>query len=191
MGTLSSKETRELSLWRRVYAAVEHVIVTYLVPLKSPGPIWRWVFKVPILFYRVGLGPLIGARVLILHTVGRKTGKQRLTPLEYDYDADTDTYTVMAGWGGKTDWYRNARANPRVLVRVGRRAFEANAERLAREKVAQVMVEMVRANPGMLRVFSRWAEVPLDGSLERLYDTAAYFPMLTLRPIRASETTDV
>jgi len=156
--------------------------MTHLVPRDRPGPVWRVIFKQPTWIYKLGLGWLIGKRVLLLHTTGRKTGKHRITPLEYSHDPAADTYTVMAGWGGKTDWYRNACANPQVYVQVGRRAFDANARPVSREEVTQMLAEMVQINPHALRMFARWSDEPVDGSIESLRTLAAHFPSLTLHP---------
>jgi deazaflavin-dependent oxidoreductase (nitroreductase family) len=171
-----------MSLFQRIYLAIEHVVMTYLVPHDRPGPVWRVIFKQPIRLYKLGLGWLIGKRVLLLHTTGRKTGKHRITPLEYSYDPAADVYTVMAGWSGKTDWYRNACANPHVYVQVGRRAFHAVARPVSREGVAEMLAEMVQINPRALRMFARWSDEPVDGSMDSLRKIAIHFPALTLEP---------
>ena len=88
----------------------------------------------------------------------------------------------MAGWGGKTDWYRNARANPRVYVQVGRRAFHAVARPVSREAVAEMLAEMIQINPHALRMFARWSDEPVDGSLDGLRKLAVHFPSLMLHP---------
>ena len=47
-------------------------------------------------------------------------GQPRQTVLEVvDYDEATDTYSVAAAWGGKSDWYRNIQANPAVAIWIG------------------------------------------------------------------------
>lgn len=171
-------------MFQRIYLAIEHIVMTYLVPRNRPGPIWRLIFKQPIWLYKLGLGGLIGKRVLLLHTTGRKTGKHRMTPLEYSHDPATDTYTVMAGWGGKTDWYRNACANPQVYVQVGRRAFHAVARPVSREGVAAMLAEIIAINPRALRMFARWSDEPVDGGPESLRKLAVHFPSLTLHPQR-------
>ncbi len=179
-----------MSLFQRIYLAIERVVMTHLVPRNRPGPVWRVIFKQPIWLYKLGLGWLIGKRVLLLHTTGRKTGKHRITPLEYSYDPTTDAYTVMAGWGGKTDWYRNARANPQVYVQVGRRAFHAVAHPVSRAGVAEMLAEVIQINPRALRMFARWSDEPVDGSPESLRKLAVHFPSLTLRPQREAVEED-
>lgn len=67
-------------------------------------------------------GRISSGNVLLLTTVGRKTGKRRTRPLVYL--ADDESYVIVGSAGGTaTDplWVRNLRANPRVLVQVGAR----------------------------------------------------------------------
>jgi len=179
-------EVKRLGPLQRLALGIETLLMTKLVPLDSPGPVFRWLFKMPILVYRLGLGPFIGQRILLLTTIGRKTGERRHTPLEYNYDPGTDTYQVMAGWGGHTDWYRNAPANPDVHVQVGTRAFEAVAEPVPREAVARLLQEITRLNPQSLQMWSRRPRQPLDGSEASWLEAARHFPCLRLRPVERS-----
>ncbi|MBN2391979.1 MAG: nitroreductase family deazaflavin-dependent oxidoreductase [Anaerolineae bacterium] len=172
-----------MSPFQRISLAIEHVVMTYLVPRDRPGPVWRVIFKQPIWLYKLGLGWLIGKGVLLLHTTGRKTGKHRITPLEYRHDPVADTYTVMAGWGGKTDWYRNACANPHVYIQVGRRAVHATARPVSRGAVAHMLAEMIQINPRALQMFARWSDEPVDGSMDSLRKLAVHYPSLVLHPV--------
>ena len=75
--------------------------------------------------YRVGLLPLLGfgGTFLLLYTVGRRSGRQRITPLEYR--RMEDAIYIVSGRGRRADWYRNMRANPsEVVVRVGFRRLK-------------------------------------------------------------------
>jgi deazaflavin-dependent oxidoreductase (nitroreductase family) len=168
----------------RLILRIEEFIMTRLVPSDGPGPFFRWLFKTPVFFYKIGL-PIFSGFVLLLTTTGRKTGKVRQTPLEYRIETETDCYIVMAGWAGKTDWYRNARANPNVQVQVGRRKFQALAEPLAEEDVAAWLFHVAKVNPRALIMFSRWAGETLDGSETGLQRAAKHFPSLRLRPVDA------
>jgi hypothetical protein len=51
-----------MSLFQRICLAIEHVVMTYLVPRDRPGPVWRVIFKQPIWLYKFGLGWLMTAR---------------------------------------------------------------------------------------------------------------------------------
>ena len=126
-----------IGLFDRIQLWMENAILTRLVPKDNPGPVFRYIFKIPILFYRLGLGGFVGPHFLLLTTTGRKTGKTHHTPLEFTFDEKTGGYIVSAGWGGKTDWYKNARANPFVKVHVGWKEFEAEAIPIPQHEVAE------------------------------------------------------
>lgn len=74
-------------------------------------------------------GPFEDMTLLLLHTIGAKSGKPRVNPLAtIKYD---DKYIVVASKGGapsNPDWYYNVRANPQVSVEVGTKQFRARAE---------------------------------------------------------------
>ena len=171
-----------LSPIQRFALRAEELIMTRLVPKDDPGPVFRWLFKIPILFYKLGL-PLFGDFILLLTTTGRRTGRVRQTPLEYRVEPGSGCFLLTAGWGGKTDWYRNACADPHVRVQAGRRKFEALAEPLSEAEVTAWLVEAVRRNPGSLKIWSRWAGETLDGSEESMRRAARYFPSLRLRRV--------
>jgi len=80
----------------------------------------------PILAYKIGLGPLIGRFVLLLTTIGRKTGLSRVTPLQYE--VIDGVFHIGAVFGMKTDWVRNIQADPHVQVRVKNKTFRGQAE---------------------------------------------------------------
>jgi deazaflavin-dependent oxidoreductase (nitroreductase family) len=68
---------------------------------------------------RVG-GYFEGASMLLLHTIGAKTGRPRVNPLVYLPDGDR--YVVFATKGGaptNPDWYYNLLAHPDVEIEVG------------------------------------------------------------------------
>ena len=69
-----------------------------------------------------------GAPLLLLHTVGAKSGKPRTNPLMYLPDGDR--WVVFASKGGaptSPDWYHNLVANPRTSVEVGTDTFKVTA----------------------------------------------------------------
>ena len=66
--------------------------------------------------------------VLLLTTTGAKTGKQRVTPLNFSIDGDR--IVVVASKGGAPahpSWYRNLMANPDVTIELGAETFPARA----------------------------------------------------------------
>ncbi len=73
-------------------------------------------------------GPFEGAPLLLLHTVGAKTGQQRVNPMMYQ--EVPDGYAVFASKGGapdNPDWYHNLLAHPRVSAEIGTRTVELKA----------------------------------------------------------------
>jgi deazaflavin-dependent oxidoreductase (nitroreductase family) len=167
----------------RFAVGVEEILMTRLVPKDDPGPVFKWLFKIPVFFYRVGL-PLFGDFILLLTTRGRKSGRLRHTPLEYRREEGTGYRIIMAGWGGNTDWRRNIEVNPQVSVRAGREEYRAAAERLTDDEVAAFLVLAMKINPGSARIWSRWAGEPvrIDDS-ESILRAAMHFPSYRLKPI--------
>jgi deazaflavin-dependent oxidoreductase (nitroreductase family) len=77
-------------------------------------------------------GMFEGKNVLLLTTIGAKSGEERLSPLAYTRDGDR--YVVAASMGGAPKnpaWYHNLVANPKVTVEVGTEKFEATATVIA------------------------------------------------------------
>ncbi|MEQ7128281.1 nitroreductase family deazaflavin-dependent oxidoreductase [Actinopolymorpha sp. B11F2] len=61
---------------------------------------------------RRGRGTFMGMDVLILHTVGRRHGQPRETPLAWFADGDDARLIVASGGGSQhPDWYVNLMAN--------------------------------------------------------------------------------
>ncbi len=66
-------------------------------------------------------GPFEGATLLVLHTTGAKTGRERVTPLMYQ-PLDGGAVAVFASKGGAPthpDWYHNLRAHPDARIEIG------------------------------------------------------------------------
>ena len=172
-----------IGLGERISVWLEVEILNHLTPRQHPGPLFKWIFKIPVLYYKLGLGWALEKRFLLLTTTGRRTGKLRLTPLEFEFNPQQDWYRVSPGWGGNTDWYKNVLHNPHVALQVGRRKFIAVAETVPLEEVAEAMRSTSRRHPGMDKVWNRWSDIPVDGSEESYLHAARFFPSVRLRPI--------
>lgn len=80
-------------------------------------------------------GPLAGAPILLLHTTGAKSGKERINPLMYLRDGDTlAVFASYAGAEHDPDWFRNAVANPEVTVEIGTETWSGVARVTPREE---------------------------------------------------------
>jgi deazaflavin-dependent oxidoreductase (nitroreductase family) len=67
--------------------------------------------------------------LLLLTTTGARTGRERVTPLNFSRDGDR--YVVMASKGGSPthpDWYLNLVAHPNVTVEADGEQFTARAK---------------------------------------------------------------
>jgi deazaflavin-dependent oxidoreductase (nitroreductase family) len=89
-----------------------------------------------------------GAKVLLLTTAGRVSGRLRTTPLIYE-NAGED-YVIVASNGGARDhpgWYRNLVQNPEVEVQVLGDRFEALARTAAGDERARLWALAARQWP--------------------------------------------
>jgi deazaflavin-dependent oxidoreductase (nitroreductase family) len=74
-----------------------------------------------------------GATVLLLHTTGRRTGKDHVTPLVYLPDGDR--WAVVGSKGGAPadpDWVRNLEANDEATIEVGTETIPVRATEILR-----------------------------------------------------------
>ena len=68
--------------------------------VRPPAGLTRWLFRVPVYAYRLGLGWIFGERMLLLNHIGRISGKQHQTILEVaGHDRSDGSYVVASGWG--------------------------------------------------------------------------------------------
>ena len=92
-------------------------------------------------------GRFEGKTLLLLHTRGAKSGRERINPTAYVRDGDR--YVIIASQGGAVknpSWYYNILANPLVTVEVGSETFPVLAtvaEEPERTRLYDKMVEMM------------------------------------------------
>lgn len=93
-------------------------------------------------------GNFEGRPLLLLTTIGAKTGREHVTPLIYaDYG---DRLIVCAAAGGQPNhpaWYHNIVANPTVRVEVGDEAFRVEAVVTGGEDRAAIFAERCANSP--------------------------------------------
>ena len=76
----------------------------------------------------VDFPPFTDKPLLLLHTVGAKSGETRIAPLMFSRDGDR--YVIMASKGGAPEhpsWLANLEANPEVTVEADGDTFAARA----------------------------------------------------------------
>ena len=153
---------------------------------RKPGPFLTFLFRVPLVLYRLGLGWLLGGRFLLLQHTGRKSGLQRQTVLEVaGHDRETDTYYIASGFGRGSQWFKNVQANPEVTIQVGARRIDATADVLDPQASGQKMVEYARQHPIAARELAGVLGFEVDGTEQRYREIAREFlPFVALRPRR-------
>ena len=109
---------------------------------------------------RNGKGAVMGMELLVLNTVGRRSGRPRETPVAWFADGDNGWLIVASGGGDQhPDWYANLMAHPdRASVELpGRGPVPVTARTLAGEDRARAWKIITTANPRMGRYQSRSA----------------------------------
>ena len=100
---------------------------------------------------RVG-GPFAGASMILVHHVGRTSGKQYTTPLVYlPGEGDDDSMYIFATKGGaptNPDWYGNLIAAGEATVEVGTSTFVVTITEVAGDERDRIFAEQVKRMPG-------------------------------------------
>jgi deazaflavin-dependent oxidoreductase (nitroreductase family) len=94
-------------------------------------------------------GPYENATIILLHTTGAKTGKERVTPLVAQ-PLEGGRYAIFASHGGAPthpDWYRNLRATPLVSYEVGTRTVRATVRVAKGEERERIWGKQKRDRP--------------------------------------------
>jgi deazaflavin-dependent oxidoreductase (nitroreductase family) len=115
-------------------------------------------------------GPFAGKTLLLLHTVGAKSGQQRINPVAYVTDGDR--LVIVASKGGaptNPHWYYNILAHPVLTVEVGTEQFQAQAA--------------IASEPERTRLYNKMVEM-MPGFAEYQRKTTRVIPVITLTPIR-------
>jgi deazaflavin-dependent oxidoreductase (nitroreductase family) len=108
---------------------------------------------------RVG-GHWEGRDLLLLTTVGRRSGRRHTTPVVFT--RDRDRLLVYASKGGAPehpDWFLNLRANPHVGVEVGADRFDAVATPLAGEERDREFAAQAARNPAFAEYAAKTSRV--------------------------------
>ncbi len=94
-------------------------------------------------------GGFAGAPLLLLHTTGAKSGRERVNPVMYrDLDG---RYAVFASKGGaptNPDWYHNLLANPSVQAEIGSQTLRLTARVASQAERAEIWPTWKSDYPG-------------------------------------------
>ncbi|MET9019721.1 nitroreductase family deazaflavin-dependent oxidoreductase [Actinopolymorpha sp. NPDC004070] len=114
-------------------------------------------------------GPFEGGTLLLLTTLGAKSGKSYVSPLMYL--ADGDRVLIFGSYAGgprHPAWYHNLRANPRASVEIGTGTYDVTAEEITGAERDELYARQVAVAPGF-------------GEYEKKTDRT--IPVVALRPV--------
>jgi deazaflavin-dependent oxidoreductase (nitroreductase family) len=122
------------------------------------------------------LGRLGGQSVLLLQTVGRRTGQTHTTPVQY-LPSDGAFVVVAANAGAPRPpaWYLNLCAAPNAAVRIGTKDIDVHAREVHDAERDAMWAELTAANRYLERVARKAGRV---------------LPVLVLAPIESPQTAD-
>ena len=95
-------------------------------------------------------GNFAGAPLLLLHTTGARTGKERINPVMYR-DLGDGRVAVFASRGGAPrhpDWYHNLVANPDVAAEIGTETRSYRAHTATSNEREPIWSKQKRDYPG-------------------------------------------
>jgi deazaflavin-dependent oxidoreductase (nitroreductase family) len=98
---------------------------------------------------RVG-GAFDGASMVLIHHVGRKSGKEYVNPLVY-LPGDDDSIYLFASKGGapeNPEWYRNLVAAGHATVEVGSSTYPVTVIEISGDERDRIYAEQVKLMPG-------------------------------------------
>ncbi len=105
-------------------------------------------------------GAFKGAPLLLLHTTGAKSGRDRVHPLMYQ--AIGNSFAVFASKAGADThpaWYHNLRANPEATIEVGTTTVDVVARELGPEERDPIWEKQKAEFPGFGEYEARTSRV--------------------------------
>ncbi len=153
--------------------SVENSAVDHKSRARQTNTIQRAFTQTHAFLYRLSGGKLGGrmgkSPVLLLTTIGRKTGKQRTTPVLYLRDGDN--LVLVASNGGAPAhpvWWLNLQATPQAEVEIGRQKLRVTAKHADPQ-------ERQRLWPLLVNMYPAYAQYQKK--------TAREIPVVILQPI--------
>jgi deazaflavin-dependent oxidoreductase (nitroreductase family) len=95
-------------------------------------------------------GPFAGSALLLLHTTGVRSGRERINPLMYQ-DLGDGRVAVFASANGAPnhpDWYHNLVANPTITAEIGTEERPFRAHTATGEERESIWSRQKQGSPG-------------------------------------------
>jgi len=115
-------------------------------------------------------GPFTEVPILLLHSIGARSGSERVNPLAYQRVGDA--FAVFASKGGaptNPDWFYNLVAHPEVTIEVGDETVPVRARVAQGDERESIWTEQKTRAPGFAEYEAK---------------TARTIPVVVLEPVR-------
>ncbi len=115
----------------------------------------KWFMLINSLLLRLSrgrVGSKLGTQtILILHTLGRKSGQDRAIPIAY-FDYDGKYLIVASNWGKdkQADWYLNLKQDPHAKLEIKGRIVPVIAREVQGEEYQRLWKFAAERNPPYL-----------------------------------------
>ena len=138
------------------------------------------IFMVPL--FRLGLASFVGnpitGYIMVVKTIGRKTGRERYSPVNYAI-LDGNIY-CMAGFGKGTHWYRNLQAQPNIEIIIPSGLLAGIAEDATNSAEAIRVKRQLLKNSGFAGFVAGFN--PFTVSDTELREKTNDYPLVRIRP---------
>jgi F420H(2)-dependent quinone reductase len=125
-----------------------------------------------VFWYRLFARWTGGTNLLLLTTIGRKTGRRRTVPVVYKrVESGFLIVAANVGLDAHPGWFLNLQHNPQVHIQVGGARMAVSAQEVASDEREKLWADWIQSNPGYKDFQAK---------------TARKFPMVILKPLPAS-----
>ncbi|HKY83383.1 MAG TPA: nitroreductase family deazaflavin-dependent oxidoreductase [Anaerolineales bacterium] len=94
-------------------------------------------------------GEVQGLRVLLLSTIGRRTGKARVAPLGYfEHEGSYVIIASNAGLDRNPGWFHNLKSQLRATIEIGEKNMPVEAKVIGPDVYSQLWGRLVALSPG-------------------------------------------
>jgi deazaflavin-dependent oxidoreductase (nitroreductase family) len=147
---------------------------------RIPVVVWRVIKRLnELMLSHYGHKSKAASRVLVLTTIGRKSGKPRSTPLQFE--EVEGVYVVASARGIQSDWYRNLVACSKVDVQVGGMRFSTIAELMTEpNQIADFLELRIKRHPHFMGIMMRLEGLPRKYSRTEIENFAKRLAIVVL-----------
>jgi deazaflavin-dependent oxidoreductase (nitroreductase family) len=98
------------------------------------------------------IGALLGKQtILLMHTVGRKSGQKHTIPIAY-FTVNSGYYVIGSNWGQEKNaaWYYNLKSQPELTIELGGRELLVHSREAEGEEYDRLWANAVEHHPNYL-----------------------------------------